>query len=160
MPWTKFQCEIYFWTRPPLIVMKQSSVSNAHKSMSSRILCCASERLFKNRVAGARSEKSNKDYDAINGESTEFEWNIFPEFTTLQLCDKINDLLSYLGQTPESFTGRTLLMSMFNWHLLRQKIQQKWMLGKCRSRESTCEKIWYWPMVIYWTRFCLSQKTF
>ena len=32
----------------------------------------------------------------------------------MQLCDKINDLLSDLGQTPETFTGRILLMSMFN----------------------------------------------
>ena len=38
----------------------------------------------------------------------------FPGFTTLQLCDKISDLLSSLGQTPESFTGRILFMSMFS----------------------------------------------
>ena len=55
-----------------------------------------------------------QNYDAINGESTEFEWNIFPGFTTLQLCDNVNDLLSNLGQTPETFTGRILSMSMFN----------------------------------------------
>ena len=54
------------------------------------------------------------DYDAVNGESTEFEWNIFPGFTPLQLCGKINNLLSDLGQTPETFTGRILFMSMFN----------------------------------------------
>ena len=69
---------------------------------------------WKNRVAGIRSEKSYRDYDGINGESTEFEWNIFPRFTTLQLCDKIGDLLSNLGHTPETFTGRILFMSMFN----------------------------------------------
>ena len=73
-----------------------------------------SNEAWKNRVAGIRSEKSYKDYDAINGESTEFEWNIFPGFTKLQLCDKINDLLSNLGQTPATFTGRVLFMSMFN----------------------------------------------
>ena len=61
---------------------------------------------WKNRVAGVRDEKSYRDYDAVSGETTEFEWNIFPGFTTLQLCDKISDLLSSLGQTPESFTGR------------------------------------------------------
>ena len=91
--------------------------------MYSQILCCVSERFFnipnptklgKNRVAGIRSEKSYRDHDAINGESTEFQWNIFPGFTTLQLCDKISDLLSYLGQTPETFTGKILFMSMFN----------------------------------------------
>ena len=69
---------------------------------------------WKNRVAGVRAERSYRDYDAISGESTEFEWNIFPGFTTLQLCDKISDLLSSMGQTPESFTRRILFMSMFN----------------------------------------------
>ena len=73
-----------------------------------------SNEAWKNRVAGVRAERSYRDYDAINGESTEFEWNIFPGFTTLQLCDKISDLLSYLGKTPETFTGRILFMSMFN----------------------------------------------
>ena len=73
-----------------------------------------SNEAWKNTIAGIRSEKSYRDFDAINGESTEFEWNIFPGFTTLQLCDKINDLLSDLGQTPEHFTGRILFMSMFN----------------------------------------------
>ena len=86
--------------------------------MFSRILCFASERLFKHsestkfkrtEFAGARSEKSYSDSDAINGESTEFEWNIFPGFTTLQLCGKINDLLSNLGQTPETFTKKNSL---------------------------------------------------
>ena len=74
-----------------------------------------SNEAWKNRVAGIRSEKNYRDYDAINGESTEFEWNIFPRFTTLQLCEKISDILSDLGQTPETFiTGRILFMSMFN----------------------------------------------
>ena len=39
---------------------------------------------WKNRVAGARAERSYRDHDAIRGESTEFDWNIFPGFTTLQ----------------------------------------------------------------------------
>ena len=73
-----------------------------------------SNEAWKNRIAGVMSEKSYRDYDAINGEPTEFEWNIFPGFTTLQLCGKINVLLSDLGQTPETFTGRILFMSMFN----------------------------------------------
>ena len=65
-----------------------------------------SNEAWKNKVAGIQSEKSYRDYDGINGEPTEFEWNIFPGFTTLQLFGKINDLLSDLVQTPENFTGR------------------------------------------------------
>ena len=37
-----------------------------------------------------------------------------PRFTTLLLCGKVNDLLSDLGETPETCTGRILSMSMFN----------------------------------------------
>ena len=71
-----------------------------------------SNEAWKNRVAGVRAERSYRGYDAINGESTEFEWNIFPGFTTLQLCDKINDLLCDVGQTPETFTGRILFVNV------------------------------------------------
>ena len=99
-----------------------SSIFNEKKSMCSQILYCLgkvlqhpdSNEAWKNRVAGVRAERSYRDYDAINGESTEFEWNIFQGFTTLQLCDKVSYLLRSMGQTPESFTGRILVMSMFN----------------------------------------------
>ena len=103
--------------------MKQSSVSKRTKVyvFSDSVLCLGrvlqhpeSNEAWNNRIAGVKSVKSYRDYDAINGESTEFEWNIFPGFTTLQLCDKIHDLLSDFGQTPETFTGRILFMSMFN----------------------------------------------
>ena len=73
-----------------------------------------SNEAWKIRIEGVMDEKSYRDYDGIDGEPTEFEWNIFPGFTTLQLCGKVNDLLSDLGQKPETFTGRILLMSMFN----------------------------------------------
>ena len=69
---------------------------------------------WKDRVAGVRAEMSYSDFDDIKGESAEFEWNIFPGFTTLQLSDRISNLLSSLGQSPEAFTGRILFMSMFN----------------------------------------------
>ena len=111
------------WTRLSLI--EDEIVINLQSTkvyvFSDSVLCLGkvlqhpeSNEAWKNRVAGVRAERSYRDYDAINGESTEFEWNIFPGFTTLQLCDKISDLLSYLGQTPETFTGRILFMSMFN----------------------------------------------
>ena len=53
-------------------------------------------------------------FDGISGEPTEFERNIFPGFDTLQLYDKVKDLLSRLGETPENFTGRIICMSMLN----------------------------------------------
>ena len=73
-----------------------------------------SNEAWEDRIAGVQSGRSYRDYDCINGEPTEFEWNIFPGFTTLQLCGKSMIYLSDLGQTPETFTGRILFMSMFN----------------------------------------------
>ena len=47
----------------------------------------------KNRIEWITTSQSHRDYDGISGESTEFEWNIFPGFTTLQLYGKVTDLL-------------------------------------------------------------------
>ena len=73
-----------------------------------------SNEAWKKRIEWTITEQSYRDYDGINGEPTEFEWNIFPGLTALQLCGKVTDLLSTLGETPETFTGRILFMSMFN----------------------------------------------
>ena len=73
-----------------------------------------SNEAWKKRIEGVMTEKSYRDYDGINGEPTELEWNIFPGFTKLQLCGKVSALLSDLGETPETLTGRILFMSMFN----------------------------------------------
>ena len=44
----------------------------------------------------------------------EFERNIFPGFSTLQLSEAVKRLLFRSDETPENFTGRILFMSMFN----------------------------------------------
>ena len=73
-----------------------------------------SNEAWKKRIEGITTEKSYRDYDGINGEPIEFEWNIFSGFTTLQLCGKVTDLLNTLGEAPEILTGRILFMSMLN----------------------------------------------
>ena len=119
----KIQWEKNSWTRLSLIDDETVIDLKSTKVyvFSDSVLCLGrilqhpdSNEAWKNRVAGIRSEKSYRDYDGINGEPTEFEWNIFPGFTTLQLCGKVADLLSSLGEAPETFTGRILFMSMFN----------------------------------------------
>ena len=119
------QEEIHGLDRKRLSLIGDETVINLQSTkvyvFSNSVLCLGrilqhpdSNEAWKNRIAGVKSEKSYRDYDGINGEPTEFEWNIFPGFTTLQLCGKINDLLSDVGETPETFTGRILFMSMFN----------------------------------------------
>ena len=73
-----------------------------------------SNKAWEQRIGWITSSQSYRDFDGINGEPTKFEWNIFPGFDTLQLCDKVKSLLSRLGEIPENFTGRILFMSMYN----------------------------------------------
>ena len=102
---------------------KLLSIFNAQRSTSFQILYCVLERsikirnptkLGKKRIEWITTSQSYRDFGGISGEPTEFEWNMFPGFTTLQLYGKVTDLLSRLRETPETFTGRILFMSMFN----------------------------------------------
>ena len=59
----------------------------------------------------------------------EFEWNIFPGFTILQLCYKVQEFLSTMSVEPEDFTRRVIFMSMFNDISWRSKDNEK----ECKS---------------------------
>ena len=61
-----------------------------------------------------KSSQNYRNFDRIDGEPMDFEWNIVPGFNTLQLSDEVKSLLLKLGETPENFTGRIIFISMFN----------------------------------------------
>ena len=103
--------------------MKQVSIFSAQKSMSSQILCCALERSINIRnpaKLGRRGLKGSRPTKATEIMTVSMESRLNSSGTssqdslTLQLCGKVNDLLSDLGEAPETFTGRILLMLMFN----------------------------------------------
>ena len=51
--------------------------------------------------------------DTIDGEPMEFEWNIFPGFTTLPLINKVHEFMSKMSD-PAQFQGRIIFISMSN----------------------------------------------
>ena len=119
----KIHWKNHFWKQLSLI--GDETVINLQRTkvyvFSDSVLCLGkihqhpeSNEAWKKRIEGITTDESYRDYDGINGEPTEFECNIFPGFTTLQLCGKVNDLLSDLGEEPETFTRRILFMSMLN----------------------------------------------
>ena len=69
---------------------------------------------WEDRLTWFKSSPEYRTLDRIDGEPMEFKWNIFPGFTTLQLCHKVQELLLRLSVQPENFTGRIFFMSMFN----------------------------------------------
>ena len=86
----------------------------------------------------------------------EFEWNIFPGFTTLQPCNKVQEFLSRLSVTPENFYRKDHLHVDVQRHLMEIERQQDRMRVKCSTRFSICKKIWCRTMVI--SRSCFREK--
>ena len=73
-----------------------------------------SNEAWEQRLGWIKSSQNYRNFDRIDGEPMEFEWNIFPGFNTLHLSEEVKSLLCRLDETPENFTGRILFMSMFN----------------------------------------------
>ena len=69
---------------------------------------------WEQRLKWFKTSQEYRNLDRIDGEPMEFEWNIFPGFTTLQLSEEVKSLLSRLSVTSEKFTGRVIFMSTFN----------------------------------------------
>ena len=105
---------------------------------------------WEDRLTWFKSSPEYRALDRIDGEPMEFEWNIFPGFTTLQLSHKVQELLLRLSVTPEKFTGRIIFMSMFNDISWGSKRQQERMRVKCSTRFSLCKEIRSRTMVIPW----------
>ena len=69
---------------------------------------------WEDRLTWLKSSPEDRALDTVDGEPMEFESNIFPGFTTLQLCSKVQEILSRWSVTPDKLTGRMIFMSMFN----------------------------------------------
>ena len=113
-----------------------------------------SNEAWKKRIEWITSSQS-RDFDGIDGEPTKFEWNIFPGFDTLQVCDKVKSLLSKLGETSENFTGRMKFYFYVDVqrHFLWNKRQWTRKSVKRSTRIFVCKKIWSRTMVIHWSWF-------
>ena len=60
-----------------------------------------------------KSSSQYRTLDTIDEEPMKFEWHILQGFTTLQLCNKVHEFMSKMGD-PSEFKGRIIFMSMFN----------------------------------------------
>ena len=62
-----------------------------------------SNNAWEDRLMWFKSSPEYRALDKIDGEPMEFEWNIFPGFTTLQLVREVQEFLSRLSVEPEKF---------------------------------------------------------
>ena len=82
---------------------KSSSLSHAKVHVFSDSVLCLGK-THQNPQSNTVWEDSSPHYralDTIDGEPVEFEWNIFPGFTTLQLCSKVQEFMSKMSDPSE-----------------------------------------------------------
>ena len=70
--------------------------------------------VWEDKLTWFKSLSQYRTLDTIDDDPMEFEWNIFPGFTTLQLCNKVQEFMSEMSESPQQFKGRIIFMSMFN----------------------------------------------
>ena len=105
------------------------------------------------RLAWFKSSPEYRTLDRIDGEPIEFEWNIFPGFTTLQLSQEVQELLLRLSETPDNLTGRIIFMSMFNdisWGSKRHQERIFSVCKKIRNRTMVIPRAWIREKVVFY----------
>ena len=84
----------------------------------------ASDTVWEEQLSWFKSSPQYRSLDTIDGEPMEFEWNIFPGFTTLQLVQEDQKFMNKMGDASE-FRGRIIFLSMFNDIIWRNKDSEK-----------------------------------
>ena len=93
----------------------------------------------KGQVEGLKLYSSYQDAMVIDEEAIEFEWKIFPGFSSLYVLEKIQQDLEKRKIEPEEFTDQIIFMSMFNEHCMEH---QWWELCfECRKSEELRNEI-------------------
>ena len=111
------------WKHSSLVIDEEViSLSHAKVYVFSDSVSClgkvnhnpTSNTVWEDKLTWFKSSSQYRALDTIDGEPMEFEWNIFPGFTTLQLCNKVQEFLSKMSEEPEEFARRIIFMSIFN----------------------------------------------
>ena len=72
-----------------------------------------SNTVWEEKLSWFKDSSQYRTLDTFDGEPMEFEWNVFPGFTTLQLVQEVQQFMNKMNE-PEQFKGRIIFMSMFN----------------------------------------------
>ena len=133
------------------LVTKLLTIFNTQKSTSLLRFCVClgrvhqhpqSNEAWKKRTGWIITSQSYRDYDGISGVPTEFEWNIFPGFTMLQLCGKVHRSTEQIRRNTRNFHMNSYYVNVQR-HFLWQERQSRRMFGNCKSLLHSCREVWY-----------------
>ena len=105
------------------LVNDEEVISLSHAKVyvfSDSVLCLGkvdqnpiSNNVWERQLEWFKDSPQYRTLDTIDGEPMEFEWNIFPGFTTLEFVHEVQKFMSKMGES-EQFQGRIIFTSMFN----------------------------------------------
>ena len=110
------------WQRTILLTDKAVQLSTAKVFVfSDSVLCLGKMHQYpesivawKKKIEWFTDSPQYGELDRIDGEPTEFEWNIFKGLTTLQFLAEIQKMMDKMQFELEHFTARIFFMSMYN----------------------------------------------
>ena len=73
----------------------------------------ASNTVWEEQLSWFKDSPQYRTLDTNDEKPMDFEWNIFPGFTTLQLINKVHEFMVKICD-PSQFKERIIFMSMFN----------------------------------------------
>ena len=114
MPITAIQKACQSVSRHCLVVFDRTGKPAGERDVDQSIGFGVTRNTYSAHSKFSENTQADRNFDRIDGEPMDFEWNIFPGFNTLQLNDELKCLLLRLDETPENFTGRIIFMTMFN----------------------------------------------
>ena len=102
--------EDFSWKQVSL-VNDEEVISLSHAMVhvfSDSVLCLgkmnqnpSSNTVWEDKLSWFKDSPQYRTLDTIDEEPMEFEWNIFPGFTTLQLCNKNHEFMSKMGDPSQ-----------------------------------------------------------
>ena len=141
---------------------QESSIFNAGRSTSFQILCCVLGRSCKIWILTKFGEKDKMDshislnhyrnFDGIDGESMEFEWNIFTGSNSLQLSDKVQKLTVQIWRNTRKFHRKNSFHFDVQRHFLwNKKTNEQECLANARFVSLYARRFGKRTMVIQWS---------
>ena len=91
------------------------------------------------RIGWITSSQNYRNFDRIDGEPMEFEWNIFTGFNTLR---KIQKFIVPTSRNTRKFHRKNYIYVDAQRHFLSNERQWRRMCGERSTRISVCKKIW------------------
>ena len=108
------------WVSTSLLHSRAYQYSTAKANVFSDSVLCLGKmgdnpvELWKKQIQWFWENKYFSGLNRIDGQLMEFEWKIFPGFTTVRILNQIQQMMVELQCESENFTGRIIFISMFN----------------------------------------------